>query len=55
VDQISEELLESFDGKIKVTVFPILYGPCAKVHFIVEIQIIPNIFQFTSYYSLLST
>lgn len=40
---MSDEVLNSADAQIKISVNPILYKPTAKTHFLVEFQVISNI------------
>jgi predicted DNA-binding helix-hairpin-helix protein len=49
-DHNSEEVLNSLNGKIKISVDPIqlAYTPSANIHFPVDFQVICNIFVFIS-------
>jgi hypothetical protein len=48
VDHINEEVLNSFDGQIKINVEPILHTPSAKTYFPLEFQARSSIFLFIS-------
>jgi hypothetical protein len=45
---ISVKTFLSLDGQMKISVDPILYRPYVKIYFLVEFQIISNIFLFIS-------
>jgi hypothetical protein len=45
---LTSEVINSLDGQIKISAYPILSRPSAKIYFSVEFKVIPTIFLFIS-------